>query len=542
MTIKEFIIQEVKTMDAYETSDIKNLEEVVDTFINTLEYDIPKKELNGVGERVLACLNSLASDSMSREDLVNTLTAINLAEIYARKVLYLVKPEKLERIEEDQRGYFPVLKALGFSDEMTRKMTNRRNEEGSHECVTLSQREMYERIDDFILDYIVITNAKLRELKKIVLPADKERSFFPEQYVQEIISQYEHEIMEGFWYLDVHWREDENTTEDYNIKNLVKYFQKEKSFGIKILGEAGTGKSTALRRIQYTLAKDYDKYKLGPIPVYVSLGEMTDGNGAILSKICEIIRIEKREVQELLKNSKLAVLLDGYNEVLNTEILSGIAREIDNQFRVYYPQMKLYLSDRTISRNSIPVITDAKKLFLKKITLDEKLCFFKAKTTAEVYDLILKKANDQPSYFEGLSTPYKMMQFIQIVEDTKSIPEDITEAFLRNLIERERNEKKEIEMRDIEDLLQALAIYMYDNNDENETVKGFDRITVLSKLAEIKNKLGFNVDTKRFLDVVIGMNILYEESGYIEFSNREYLVYFMLEGLDNGMDKLFVNT
>jgi len=103
--------------------------------------------------------------------------------------------------------------------------------------------------------------------------------------------------------------------------------------------------------------------------------------------------------------------------------------------------------------------------------------------------------------------------------------------------------KKELEMRDIEDLLQALAVYMYMNSEENddeieEISPGLQRIDALTLLAKVKIALGYNTDTKRFLDVAIGMNILREENGVVEFINRETLDYFVFEGLENGVDKV----
>ncbi len=198
------------------------------------------------------------------------------------------------------------------------------------------------------------------------------------------------------------------------------------------------------------------------------------------------------------------------------------------------------MTDRSLTKHALPVMKDAVKLFLKPLSEEQKLSFFKNRIEPQLFNLIFDKMKVDSYYFEQVNTPYKMLQFIDIVEKQRMIPDDITAAYIVNLIERERNEKKEIEMRDIEELLQALASYMYENSTGTDIdgVPQMHRVDVLTFLAKVKMALGYNTDTKRLLDIAIGMGILQEEEGMISFINYDFLYYFVVEANDSGIEKV----
>jgi len=442
MTIKEFIIMEVP----YEKkSELGNIEEIVDVFLAVLNCKIVDDTLNGVGERVMSCLNSLSSAANNRDDLLKILTTINLTEIFARKVLFITNIDSYKDIVENKKGFFVVLRELGFSANKAEKISNRRNIEGDHECNELSLYEINLRINKFILDYLQITCMKISELTQYIKGTEKEE-FFPLTYINSIINEYEREVADGFKYMDVHWFDEDNTSTDCNIDNLImnKDIWGKDTFGVKFLGEAGTGKTTALRRMQYRLAKKYYEKEGTKIPIYIPLGDLNQDTPAITSRICEITQLDRERVYQLLRDGDIILLLDGYNEILNPDILRGISKEIDRILRIYYSKTQIYISDRTVSRNSIPVMTDAVKLFLKEIKLEDKLSFFKRRTSDGTFVMIKEHAKNHPEYFNHIETPYKMTQFVEIVNRKKMIPDDVTESYIKDLIARERDEKKRI--------------------------------------------------------------------------------------------------
>lgn len=544
MTIKEYIKGELLGLMENQIDGISNMDEAIDIFLEVLKYNVPKESLSGVGEKVLGCLNSLTSEDLSRADYVRILDSLNSTELYGRIVLFLTNPTALENIEKDKLGYTPVLIALGFNQSHRSKMASRRNAVGSHGWEMMSMGSIYSQIDSFLLDYIKITDKKAGELKPIVFAGkDAANTDFLSDYMANIIKEYEAEVKSGFVYMDVHWTEEKEDSVDRNIDALVTDTLTKAGSNryTKILGEAGSGKTTALKRIQYVLARRFIDGSMNFIPVLIHLGDLMQGEtpfDALKTKLS----CDTKKACELLKEGCVVMLLDGYNEILDGGIAYSVSKYIDLRLIVDFPKTFVFISDRMISRNNIPVLKLASNLYLKEISLEEKADYFSRKIEdEESKKLILDEVNNNPGYFDGINTPFKMNQFIEVVCDTKEIPFDLTEAYLKSLIERERNNKKEAAMRDIEDLLQAMAVYMSlnDQGDAENECEYLPRIKALEVLGKAKNALGFNVDTKHFLDVVLGMNILVEENAMIAFSNPDYYDYFKNEGLFNGMNSLF---
>ncbi len=540
MTNKEFIIRQVAHLQEYHNIGIKDIDEVVDVFFKVLEYKINEKSIDGVGERIKSCIDSL-NEGVNNAGLLQVLTTINLTEVYAKKVLYIVDSQALEDIEAKLKGYFVVLEELGFSGSQTGQMRERRNNEGSHKCdAELSMEEIYGRINRFLLDYLIITNWKIDELKKVVV-CEEETAFFPDIYISKLIKTYEKEESER--YLDVHWHGEDDSSVDCNIDGILdnNSIWGNKTYGVKFLGEAGTGKTTALKRIQYRIAKQYKEKQSEKIPVYVSLSELNQDNGALMSKICEITQLNRANVQEHMYRGDFVILLDGYNEILDSLIQRNVAKEIDGYIRVNYQMSKIYLSDRTITRNSIPVMSDAFKLYLREISLAEKLDFLKKRIPEDCYEIVRQKSDENEDYFRQFNTPLKLENLAKVIKNERRIPEDVISSYINMLFEREKNENKEIGMDAIEDLLRALAIYIYnsvENDDESISSPTIGRIKAMSILASVKNMLGYNIEPEHFERVTKGMLLLNWENNCVGFTSREYLSYFMFEGIELGIEEI----
>ena len=545
MNTKEYIIREVSDMLDESSFQDHSLDEILDMFFSVLNKKIDDTTLNGVGERVNSCISGLVKGA-TREELVIILSTMNSVEPYARKVLYLIDPDTLNCINSSkdtrEKGYSAILRALDFGKNQIATMAARRNIEDVHQCDDLSDYKVHERINRFLIDYIRITEKKYNELKDILVEntLQESESFYPNEYIKRIIDEYDKQ--EKFKYMDCHWLEEDSSSFDSNISNLIKSEEiwKKGEYGVKFLGEAGTGKTTALKRIQYNMAKNYAQNEGSKIPVYVSLCELSSDNNALQRKIGDILRLDNSEVRTLLEKGDLVLLLDGYNEILDSSVQKSVSKIVDGYFRVNYKNTRIYLSDRSVSKRSVPILRDSVKLYLRKITLEEKLLFFRLRTSDEIYNLIYDKQRKNKAFFKQLNTPYKLLLFLEIVEHAYEIPEDITSAYINHLFERERNENKEKDMDAIEDLLYALAIYLYQNGEEGEEegTPSIGRIEALSLLAKAKNNLGYYIEPEHFERVTRGMNILSWEDERVEFTSREYLSYFMFEAMDKGVDKI----
>ncbi len=550
MTIKEFIAKEVTHMPEYESVGIIDLDKTIDVFLKVLDIKVVNDDIDGTGEHMKASLNKLVG-SLEYEDALLILRNLNETEPYARLVLFLTAPQELKKIRDEKGGYSPILRALGFSHNQVSRMGDRRNVEGDHGLNSLSLLEVYQRINKFLLDYLRITNIKLDELSRLVSVSEEEADF-PHAYILNVIKEYE--AQKGFRYMDVHWHGEEGSSVDCNIDNLINdpNIWKGSTNGIKFLGEAGTGKTTALKRIQYQLALDFNNGKTGDIPVYISLSELNSDSGCVINRVVEIAQTDREHVVEMLRAGKLVLLLDGYNEILDTQTQRNVAKELDNYILLNFNKTKIYISDRTIAKSSLPVMTSALKLYLRELTIDEKMDYFRERVPEEVYSLIKQKRECDEGYFNLINTPLKLECFAEVVEGKKTIPDDITESYLDMLFDREKNENKELGMDAIEDLLCALAIYIYraegnkadiedddefEENDDIPSVPSISRTETKMILAKVKNALGYYEENEHFERVTKGMKILNWENDSVGFSSREYLMHFMLKGTASHIDK-----
>ncbi len=543
MTIKDFIIRQVTHLQGYESAGIRNLENTVDVFLKVLEYKIEDEKLAGTGERILNSLKGLVNNG-TYESALDSVTTLNRTETYARVVLFLVDPEKLGDIRDERRGFAPILKALGFSANQVSKMGDRRNEESPHEAAELSIDEIYAKINRFLLDYIRITEVKINELSRLVSASEKE-DYFPGSYLKNVVREYENQ--EGFRYMDFHWHEEKDGSEECNANDLLYKASIDKTQGIKILGEAGTGKTTVLKRMQYQLAKNY-KTNSDKIPIFITLSELNAEIDSLLNRIMDITRMGNEDVRKELKNGNFVLFLDGFNEILNDETRRMLAKEINTNFQNYYEKTLIFISDRTITSESTRVMNKSLSLHLCKITIEEKMRFFEERVTSEEMNLIRQRRENVESYFDTLDTPLKLMNFIEVVKSEKAIPDDITSSYINMLFERERNDNKDVKMGELQDLLCALALYIskeeedvgtFNAEEKEVTLPTVGKLKALQVLAEVKRALDYRIENEHFERVTAGMKLLNWESHLVGFTSREFLVYFKFEALDlDGMDEM----
>ena len=360
--------------------------------------------------------------------------------------------------------------------------------------------------------------------------AMKRKELFPgKEFTAKIQNDYREFEKNGFGYVDIHWISSEDKDKiDCSVEKLAT--MKDWTV-IKILGEAGSGKSTALKRIEYILAGRYQKNSNTVLPIYIELYTLTDGDQILLDKIAGTMNIESTLAEEFLANGEICLLLDGFNEILDTPIKKKVAKELD-AFSRNYPQTRIFLTDRAISSASIPTLNVAKRMHLRPITMEDRKNYFEKNCNdSACLELILKKMNEQPEYFELMNTPLKLKQLSEVAKYRMEIPNDITDEYIKYLMDREENEKKDENIEYLPTFLQALAIM-----DEEE----IPMLMANAQMAKCKTVLGFSIpDTNQCLKLAIDMGILAcEENNMVRFASTEYRDYFLMEGLGNQLDVL----
>ena len=262
-----------------------------------------------------------------------------------------------------------------------------------------------------------------------------------EKFCEEVLKETE-KYFRGFKYIDIAWKDDNSNSSSVKIGDLLTSDDN----SLKLTGEAGSGKTTALRRIEYLMAKALRNSGKGAVPVYISLNELSEGNNILITAAAEKLNVGIKETKELIKHNEICLLLDGFNEVLNRELKRRIASELD-EIAQENEGCRIILTDRSLSRRDMPVLSQARKLILFEMSLEDKVRFIKANCyDAETKKILLEEAEDCPETFVTMKTPLALMHLIEVVKREKSIPLDITGTFIEMLLKRELEEKKDIQL------------------------------------------------------------------------------------------------
>lgn len=395
--------------------------------------------------------------------------------------------------------------------------------------VDLSPENMMLITRDSLVCYLDLCHQYREALQKVSSSQERTEGFDARAFCLDIEARYQKQLDEGFGYIDIHWinREDAFAQECA----VSKFLKKGDLTCTKLLGEAGSGKSTALERIEYLMAREYLKGKNQVVPVLLRLNELSDGDRILVSKVAAVLGVSEALADSYLKNGDIWLLLDGFNEVLEPDIKRKLAREMD-QIDRYDVNTRIFLTDRAIARASIPTLKSARKMYLCPITMEDKKSYFEKNCTSpEALKLILDKLQTAPEYFELLSTPLKLRALVEIVTEKLEIPEDITGDYIEHLFEREKFDKKDETIEYLPTLLQSLSLL---GND------GISYLEACSQLAKCMSRFGFTVpDSNQVLKLSIDMGILIQEEGNrLYFASSEYFEYFYMEALYQNLDSL----
>lgn len=129
------------------------------------------------------------------------------------------------------------------------------------------------------------------------------------------------------------------------------------SGGLLILGEPGSGKTTALLSLARTLVEDAWEDPTQPVPLVLHLsfwqGEGTDFLSWSITQLSEHYYLSQDIAREWLEKGRVALLLDGLNEV-KAEYRNDCVRAINN-FRQVYASTPLAVCCRAADYQRLPV-------------------------------------------------------------------------------------------------------------------------------------------------------------------------------------------
>ena len=297
---------------------------------------------------------------------------------------------------------------------------------------------------------------------------------------------------------------------------------------VRLCGEAGCGKSTAMKQISYHFAqKTLDDIDV-QLPVYVELHRIVTGND-IFDEIKCILGIEREDIFKFIEYNEIVLLLDGYDEIQDVEAKKRFSRDIDD-IHQKYPKLRLFISDR-YTQGGIPILNGASQYLFAHLGLDRiKMLIENYCNDNAAMDLLNEKLVNDPGYFILYNTPLKIVALANMAKERHILPATSNEfvgIYFDALKKREENEKKNINMEYVEPCICALSLI------EN----GVSQFDAEYQIGKLLYELHYTrVDSKEILRVIVGMGILNNIDDTISFASQEYRDYFFGKCLQYKLD------
>lgn len=433
-------------------------------------------------------------------------------EFFFGVILYLVDKEKWTTLKEEHKLHelSALYEALGLSEYIKKELFHNyfaTNATAYERVFTIWYTARYidstelETIRDNNKDYEAMLEALIsvyvdmiqKYYKELYVKLDGifvEKSINLSAYCQKVVNDYRIE------HVDLKWKRKQNNfySDMYDIGTsedelLLTSKLPDKEHLIKLIGNAGAGKTTALKFLQHRACEKYlsavDKNGI-TVPVYVELrsageclveGECGEELLKRMIKRALGIENENMDIAPILKSGRISIYLDGYNEVsqnkkigkdvLREKVCSGIKSLSETK---EYEKLCIIVSDR--ADETLPVYwfksSNPYALF-QCIPLEDNeiVPYFEKKFSGsenEKYLTRVKCALDKVSgdlkWLYGQKViPFMLEQVIEMVKVfvdngiNKSFPEEhkFDFIYLKSILEREESQKTE--EGDTEDLI-----------------------------------------------------------------------------------------
>jgi len=308
---------------------------------------------------------------------------------------------------------------------------------------------------------------------------------------------------------------------------------------LRILGQAGSGKTTTLEFLFYSDAVRWlENQKNSKLPVFISLSNILSQE-SILQNISKKINTDIHYVEELLETDELKLYLDGINEIVENRETKKLKLQEIASILEEYPKLTVILTDRyefdSYQNNMFNIPT----FIIQKINDDQieefvrKYCYNNEDQTQHVLEIL----NSKTKIKELLLRPLVLTRAIEIIKIDNDLPEmegQIIEKFLDTLLKREKDEKKDplLNINQFKLLLSFAANNIwFKNNRSNAPVHEFTFNKILVKGAEEfgleKYNAGYVTRIGCELEILMKNDELIQffHQSYIEFFVKHYLKY-----------------
>ena len=334
------------------------------------------------------------------------------------------------------------------------------------------------------------------------------------------------EITEKIGYVDFKWEsKTRHTTSDIAFQNSEE-LKNQSCF--KFVGMAGSGKTTALLHINHLLLENYDKDNI--FPVFFELKNLTGATEDFLPHMIEkCYDVSESAAESLKETDKLIFLLDGYDEIKDIGIQRNFACKIE-EYAKKHKSVRIIMTDRT-EKNSIPVLEDKFSCFrLCSIGKEDKKEYFEKNCEdEEIKTRLLDALKGDNIVFKCLTTPLKLKHFMEVVSENKEIPDKsvFMREHIKKLFDRERVEKKDINLVALEDYLKVISFLLGDEERAEMTeIQLYTNESVGNQSYDIKKALKLAEDMGILKKITDTPETEKFEKTFYKFSDDEYLEYY----------------
>ncbi|AFZ04644.1 HEAT repeat domain-containing protein [Calothrix sp. PCC 6303] len=202
---------------------------------------------------------------------------------------------------------------------------------------------------------------------------------------------------------------------------VLEAIRKYASEHILLVGKPGSGKSTALQRLLWEEASkncaSEEGWSAGIIPVLVELRSWLPETASVIKLIQKVfrqnrLRLDEREIEDLLFDGKLLLLLDGLNELPSDE-----SRRMVAEFRSDFPQTPMIFTTRNLAIGGDLGIK--KQLSMQPLT-EKQMCQFVRAYLPKQGEKMLQQLGDKLR--ELGETPLILKMLCDVFDKEKQIP------------------------------------------------------------------------------------------------------------------------
>lgn len=279
-----------------------------------------------------------------------------------------------------------------------------------------------------------------------------------------------------------------------------------------LVGKAGMGKSTTLQYLTYSFTLSNE--------AIVFFAELKLYEGESVLKLLEsIYNLNATSLSEYLKEKRIVIFLDGFNEI-NQHHISKFIKEL-KKFTSQFPEIFLLLSSRYNDKLNV---FNCKNVFVVKNMTSSQIKEFINKNSIDnnVNKIIGSKVITNRRWRDVLSVPLYLYMFINLVTFLKIIPNDetkIIDLFLKNIVRRELEKDLNFDADLFINFLSSLAYFtLYHGVRTNSGVTTNHIVDLITN----KSKSIDEVDTFYVLRKAIQLNLITNDGDKYSFTHQVF--------------------